>query len=112
MAGDQNLSSVGGGSRTPDLRAALRRQFWVIIAAAVVVGGVAFAYASSRKPRFESRSTVLLIATATEDAPGGGLGRTLDVETQATVARSTSLLTAVGERMGLTAAQVRKSSRA
>jgi ElaB/YqjD/DUF883 family membrane-anchored ribosome-binding protein len=112
MAGDQNLSSVGGGPRSPDLRAALRRQFWVIVAAALVVGGGAFGYASSRKPKYESRSTVLLIATATEDAPGGGLGRTLDVETQATVARSTSLLTAIGERMGLTASQVRKSSHA
>ena len=112
MAGDQNLSPVASGPRSQDLRAALRRQFWVIIVAAIVCGAFAFAYASSRKPRFESRATVQLFATATEDAPGGGLGRTLDVETQATVARSTLLLTAVGERLGLTASQVRKSSHA
>jgi hypothetical protein len=54
---------------------------------------------------------VLLKALTTEVAPGGGRERTLDVETQATVARSTALLQAVGDRLGLTAAEVKAASR-
>ncbi len=111
MAGDLNLAATAGGPRTPDLRAALRRQILVIIACGLIGGLAGLGYASSREASFESKSTLQLFATATESAPGGGLGRTLDVETQATVARSTSLLAAVGERLGMSAAQARKASR-
>jgi hypothetical protein len=109
MAGDQN-SSYAGAPRTPDLRAALGRQFLVIIACAILGAALGLGYSATQKATYESRATVQLIATSTEESPGGGLGRSLDVETQATVARSTSLFTTVGVRLGMTATQVRSHS--
>ena len=69
------------------------------------------AFVATSKVTYESRSTVLLLPLPGEVAPGGGRERTLDVETQATVARSTVLLEAVGQRLGLTAPQVKAASR-
>lgn len=111
MAGDQN-TSWANTSRTPDIRAAIRRQLPLIVALTLIGGLAGFGYSVTRDATYESKATVQLIATSSEQAPGGGLGRTLDVETQATVARATTLLTTVADRLGLTITQVRRSSQA
>ena len=94
-----------------DIIGALRRQAWIVALCAVVGALLGVLYVKTEKVTYEARSTVLLLPLPGESSPGGGLQRTLDVETQATIARSTSLLERVGERLDMTAAEVRGTSR-
>jgi hypothetical protein len=110
MSVDHSATAALGASRTSDLQGVLRRQWPAIILCGLIAAAITTAYVATTKVSYEARSTVLLEALPGETAPGGGRERTLDVETQATVARSTSLLTAVGERLGLTASEVRSAS--
>ena len=91
---------AGWGEESPDLLAALRRQWLTILIAALVGTLGAWLYASAQPPEFEAKSTLLLIAAGDESSPGGGRDRSLDVDTWATVARSTELLQQVAERVG------------
>jgi capsular polysaccharide biosynthesis protein len=96
----------------PDLLPALRRQ-WLIIVIAAAVGGFVLWFAGSARPTtFEARSTVLLIAAGDEQDPGGGRDRTLDVETWATVARSTALLQELASTLELELDDVKSDSSA
>jgi hypothetical protein len=110
MSPDANLNADLAG-RTPDIVGVLRRQWPVIVLCAVAAAVIASLYVSSTKVSYESKSTVLLVPLPGETAPGGGRERTLDVDTQATVARSTTLLETVGSQLGLSTGQVRSSSR-
>lgn len=98
------------GSRTPDLLGALRRQALLIAVCLVVGAGLGFAYTKVTKVSYESKATVLLIALPGEKPPGGGLERTLDVQTQATIARSTVLLQTIAKRLGRTTDDVKSNS--
>ena len=89
----------------------LRRQWPAIVLCALLGLLLSALYVSTSKVTYESKSTVLLLALPGEVAPGGGLQRTLDVETQSTIARSTALLQTVGDRLGMTASEVKGSSR-
>ena len=97
----RSTSGVSGvtAERDPDLLAALRRQWMVIVACAVVGAGIGWLYSSTLAVTFEARSTLLLVAAGDEEAPGGGRDRTLDVDTWANVARSTEMLGAVAEEL-------------
>lgn len=97
----RSTSGVAGvpADRSPDLLAALRRQWGVVLALAVVGAGLGWVYSSTLAVTFEARSTLLLIAAGTEEAPGGGRDRTLDVDTWATVARSTEVLSEVAQEL-------------
>jgi len=97
-------------ARTSDLAGALRRQALLILVCIVVGAGLGFGYTKATKVSYESKATVLLEPLPGDKPPGGGLERTLDVETQATVARSTALLQTIGERLGLSAVQVKQKS--
>lgn len=81
--------------------AALRRQ-WVTVALVAVLGTLgAWLYSSSQPTSYESKSTLLLIAAGDEATPAGGRNRSLDVDTWATVARSTELLQQVAGELDL-----------
>jgi hypothetical protein len=111
MSGDYPSNPALGAPRTPDLQGVIRRQWPAIVVCAALAIALSVAFVATSKVTYESRSTVLLLPLPGEVAPGGGRERTLDVETQATVARSTVLLEAVGQRLGLTAPQVKAASR-
>ncbi len=96
-----------GSDENPDLLAALRRQWATILIASIIGTLVGWAYATSQPTRYESRSTLLLIAAGDEQSPGGGRDRTLDVDTWATVARSTVLLQQVANQLGRELGDVR-----
>lgn len=69
-----------------------------IIVAALLGTAIGWAFAEARQTVYESRATVLLVAAGDEQAPSGsGRNRTVDVDTWATVARSTVLLQDVAE---------------
>lgn len=104
-------SSTGLAGQAPDVLGVLRRQWAVLVLCGLAAAALAYLYVKTSEVTYESKSTVLLLALPGETPPGGGLERTLDVETQATVARSTDLLQAIGDKLGRTAAQVRNSSR-
>ena len=92
--------------------AALRRQ-WLAITIATLLGTlVAGLYASSQPNVYEAKSTLLLIAAGDEASPGGGRDRTLDVDTWATVARSTELLQQVSNELSLELDDVRNRTSA
>lgn len=96
----------------PNLIAALRRQ-WAIIVVCALIGGLAGWYFAASKPTvYESRATLLLIPGGNERSPGGGLNRSLDVETWATVARSTELMRDVAAELDLSLDAVRARSSA
>lgn len=103
---------VGVGNESPDLMAALRRQWMTIVIAALVGASAAWLYASTQPVVHESTSTLLLIAAGDEATPGGGRNRTLDVDTWATVARSTELLQRVSAELGIELDLVRTRSTA
>ena len=96
--------------RSPDLVAVLLRQWFVIVLCGVLGAAAGWFYTSTRPPTYESRATVLLIAAGGEQSPGGGLNRSLDVDTWATVARSTVLLQDVADELGLPLGTVRSKS--
>ncbi|MCU1360780.1 MAG: lipopolysaccharide biosynthesis protein [Ilumatobacteraceae bacterium] len=110
MSPDANLNADLAG-RTPDIVGVLRRQWPIIVLCALAATVISYLYVSSTKVSYESKATILLVPLPGETAPGGGRERTLDVDTQATVARSTTLLESVGEKLGLTASQVKSHSR-
>lgn len=86
---------------------------WLVIVMAAVIGAlIALTYSASQPVVFEARSTLLLIAAGDEVAPGGGRDRTLDVDTWATVARSTELLSDIADELDLTLPDVRRHSTA
>lgn len=101
-----------GVAYEPDLLAALRRQWFTVVVIALIGALVAWFYASAQPTTFESQSTLLLVAAADEQSPGGGRDRTLDVETWATVARSTALLQQVANELDLDLDDVRRRSTA
>ncbi|MDW3214182.1 MAG: hypothetical protein R8G01_09315 [Ilumatobacteraceae bacterium] len=74
------------------------------------IGGQLF-YAAQAE-LYRAQSTLLLIAAGDETSPGGGRDRTLDVDTWATVARSTELLTEVADALDLELDAVRERSTA
>jgi capsular polysaccharide biosynthesis protein len=99
-------------STQPDLIAALRRQ-WVVIVLCALLGALGgWYFAAAQETTYEAKATLLLIATESEQSPGGGLNRTLDIDTWATVARSTDLLQAVADELGLSLEAVRSRSTA
>ncbi|MGE0141369.1 MAG: hypothetical protein AB7R77_26530 [Ilumatobacteraceae bacterium] len=110
MSVDHLPSQAAGASRTPDLQGVMRRQWPIIVLCGLLATAITTAYIATSKVTYEAKATVQLTALPGEVAPGGGRERTLDVETQALVARSTALLETVGDRLDLTAAQVRSSS--
>ena len=101
-----------GVAYEPDLLAALRRQWFTVVVIALIGALVAWFYASAQPTTYESQSTLLLVAAADEQSPGGGRERTLDVETWATVARSTALLQQVANELDLDLDDVRARSTA
>ena len=101
-----------GVAYEPDLLAALRRQWFTVVVIALVGALAAWFYASAQPTTYESQSTLLLIAAADEQSPGGGRDRTLDVETWATVARSTALLQQVANELDRDLDDVRSRSTA
>lgn len=107
-----NVRSGPGTEPQPDLLPALVRQWFVIALAAVIGMLAAMVYSSSQPVVYEARSTLLLIAAGDEYAPGGGRERTLDVDTWATVARSTELLSEVANELELSLPDVRRRSTA
>lgn len=111
MSADHLSTQALGANRAPDFQGVLKRQWPAIVLCALVGLLLSALYVSTSKVTYESKSTVLLLALPGEVAPGGGLQRTLDVETQATIARSTALLQTVGDRLGMTASQVKGKSR-
>ena len=105
-------SLVGAVDESPDLMAALRRQ-WVTIVLTALVGALGgWLYSSTQPVVYESKSTLLLIAAGDEATPGGGRDRTLDVDTWATVARSTELLQEVAAELDMGLDDVRTRSTA
>jgi capsular polysaccharide biosynthesis protein len=105
-------SSGFAAESDPDLLSALRRQ-WLVVALAAILGAFAgWMYAATQPVVYSSQSTLLLIAAGDEQAPGGGRDRTLDVDTWATVARSTELLTEVADRLDLGLEDFRERSTA
>jgi capsular polysaccharide biosynthesis protein len=97
---------------SPDLLAVMARQ-WLVILTCTLIGAFAgWYYTSTRPTSYESRATVLLIAAGDERPPGGGLNRSLDVDTWATVARSTTLLQSVADELGVSLQSVRSNSSA
>lgn len=104
------LNPALAASRAPDLLGALKRQALAILVCVIVGAGLGFAYTKATKISYQSKATVQLLPLPGEKAPGGGRERTLDVETQATVARSTTLLQTIGARLGLTAVEVQDKS--
>jgi len=85
----------------PDLMAILRRR-WFLLGLCALLGIVAAqVFVSVRAPSYEARSTLLLIAAENEASPSGGRARTVDIDTWATVARSTELLRQVADDLGL-----------
>lgn len=78
-----------------------------IVVAALLGTAIGWAFAEARQTVFESRATVLLVAAGDEVAPSGGRNRTVDVDTWATVARSTVLLQQVADELGRELSDVR-----
>jgi hypothetical protein len=93
--------------QNPDLLAALGRQWLTILLAALIGALLGWGYAAAKQTTYESRSTLLLIPVGNESDPGGGRNRSLDVDTWATVARSTNLLQDVATQLGRELADVR-----
>ncbi len=107
----QQVSQIGE-AQGPDVLSVLRRQL-PIIGLATLLGLLgASALALSSKGKYESKATVLVAALKGDTAPGGGRERTVNIETQATVAKSTNLLVLVAEKLGLEETRVRKSVKA
>lgn len=104
----QNVTGSGEAAG-PDVVQVLRRQ-WKPIAICSVLGVLAaLALIFTSSGQFESRATVLVAALKGDSAPGGGKERTVNIETQATVAKSTKLIIIVAEKLGLDESRVRKS---
>ncbi len=87
-----------GSDQSPDLLAALGRQWLTILLAALIGALLGWGYAAAKQTTYQARSTLLLIPVGNESDPGGGRNRSLDVDTWATVARSTNLLQDVADR--------------
>lgn len=110
---DHNSSNGGPSDYAEtrlDLLSAMRRRSKIIVLCALVgslLGGI---YASIQDTSFVAKSTMLLVAGPTEQSPGGGTGRTLDVETWATVARSTGIITELADAVDATVEGVRAAS--
>ena len=104
----QNPSNVGDGIG-PDVLQVMRRQ-WRPIALCACLGLVlALGLVLTSHGKFESKATVLVAALKGDATPGGGKERTVNIETQATVAKSTKLIVIVAEKLQLDEARVRKS---
>jgi hypothetical protein len=99
--------STPSSEQNPDLLAALGRQWLTILLAALIGAVLGWGYAAAKQTTYESRSTLLLIPVGNESDPGGGRNRSLDVDTWATVARSTNLLQDVATQLGRELADVR-----
>lgn len=103
---------LAAAEQRADLLSILRRQ-WTTIMISIALGALCAAvFASIRPTVYESRSTLLLVATSNEQSPGGGRGRTLDVETWATVARSTAVLQDVADELDMSLEEIRRRSTA
>ena len=96
-----------GSDQSPDLLAALGRQWLTILLAALIGALLGWGYAAAKQTTYQSRSTLLLIPVGNESDPGGGRNRSLDVDTWATVARSTNLLQSVATELGRELGDVR-----
>lgn len=96
----------------PDLLAALRRQWMTIIVAALLGTAIGWAFSETRSTVFQSRATVLLVAVGDESGPNNGRDRSVDVDTWATVARSTALLQEVAVDLGRDLSDVRSRTTA
>lgn len=107
-----NGSQGSVAERDPDLLSAIRRQWMVVLAVAILGAFAGWMYAATQPVVYSSQSTLLLIAAGDEQAPGGGRDRTLDVDTWATVARSTELLSEVADRLELELEDFRERSTA
>ncbi len=107
-----DVGGVGAAEQQPDLLAALRRQWVTIVVASLLGTAIGWAFAEARQTVFESRATLLLAAAGDEVAPSGGRNRTVDVDTWATVARSTVLLQEVANELGRDLADVRSRTTA
>lgn len=83
-----------------------------ILVAAFLGTAIGWAFSESRATVYESRATLLLVAAGDETAPGGGRERTLDVDTWATVARSTVVLQEVADDLGRDLRDVRSRTTA
>jgi hypothetical protein len=107
-----DVGRLGAVEQQPDLLAALRRQWVTIVVAALLGTAIGWVFAEARQTVFESRATLLLSAAGNEVAPSGGRNRTVDVDTWATVARSTVLLQEVANDLGRELADVRSRTTA
>lgn len=107
-----NGISAAAGERQTELLPALRRQWVVIALVAMLATFAGWMYTAVQPVIYSAQSTLLLIAAGDETAPGGGRERTLDVDTWATVARSTELLTAVAGRLDIELEDFRSRSTA
>ena len=96
-----------GSDQSPDLLAALGRQWLTILLAALIGALLGWGYAAAKQTTYQARSTLLLIPVGNESDPGGGRNRSLDVDTWATVARSTNLLQDVATELGRELGDVR-----
>ena len=104
--------SMDGGDQAPDLMGALRRQWLTVVVAALLAVLGAWVYASSLPVVYQARSSLLLEPGAQETSPTGGRNRSLDVDTWATVARSTELLAEVATELKLDLEDVRSRTTA
>ena len=86
MTSNIDRNGTANGGRTIDIVAGLRRQWYVPVICALVAALLGFGYTRLADESYVSTATVLLERMHNENAPGGGLGRTLDVESQATLA--------------------------
>ena len=104
----QHLTSGSDGAGI-DLLSILRRQIRVLAICAGLGLLAALALIFTSNPQFHSEAKVQILPLKGDVAPGGGLGRTVPVETQAVVAKSTKVIAVVAESLGLPTSRVQKS---
>ena len=111
MSYTSTIQPQADGTGSADLAGAMKRR-WRVLLMTTCLGLLAGAlhYKFIDRP-YVAKATVLLVALPGEAPPGGGRDRTLDVGTQATVARSTVILEAVASELGADLEDVRHYSK-
>jgi uncharacterized protein involved in exopolysaccharide biosynthesis len=96
----------------PDVATSLRRQWKTIVGSAIIGLLLALALVTVSRGEYQARATLQILPLKGEGTPGGGRERTVNVETQATVARASELLEIVATRLDLDPRVVRKGTEA
>jgi capsular polysaccharide biosynthesis protein len=107
-----DTTAVDGAALLRSYVAIFRRRAGIIVTATVLGFVGAAAYAVTRDVPYTSSATILLIQVEGDTDPGGGRARSINMDNQVVIARSSEVIESLAEQLGVAPRLARSSSAA